>query len=109
MRRMVRFSGQAGAGFRLKVSAGGCSGTSTKFSIEPTAAPSDLLLRLDGVTVFIEAQSQALLEGATIDFPDTPASSGLVVVGARTGGTCCSSTGAPQMARISLEQLRRRT
>jgi iron-sulfur cluster assembly accessory protein len=112
MRRMVRFNGaQAGAGFRLAVAPGGCSGLSSEFSVEPHALPGDTVLDVGGLAVFLPAQSCQLLEGATVDFTDTPVASGLTFVLPQSGacGTCSTSAPAgPVLAKIEVASIARR-
>ena len=79
MRRIVRFSGlPAGAGFRLAVSPGGCSGLAAEISVLATPRSGDAVVERDGVKLFLPAESRLLLEGVTIDFADTPTQTGLV-------------------------------
>ena len=73
IRRIVRFSGlPAGAGFRLLVSAGGCSGYNAEFSAESAPQPGEETLVVNDLRVFLPAESRLLLEGVTMDFADTP-------------------------------------
>ena len=95
VRRMIRFGGAGEqAGFRLTVSAGGCSGLSSEFTVEATPLPNDAVVEVNGVKFFLPAESRLLLEGATIDFTDTPTKSGLTFVTATpsTCGSCGSSS-----------------
>ena len=55
---------------------GGCSGVQSSFSVEPAPARGDEIVLLDDTTLFVSGASLALLEGATIDFADTPTQSG---------------------------------
>ncbi|NTV09760.1 MAG: iron-sulfur cluster assembly accessory protein [Zoogloea sp.] len=112
MRRMVRFSGMAeGAGFRLEVSAGGCSGYDAKFDIQPAPLAGDEVLDVNGLKVFLPATSRLLLDGVTVDFADTPSSSGLSFFNPTAAPCGCSSSGAsampPGVATVSLDSLRR--
>ncbi|RZI42962.1 iron-sulfur cluster assembly accessory protein [Herbaspirillum sp. HC18] len=94
MRRMVRFSGSApGAGFRLIVTQGGCAGLSTAFSIAAMPHPGDAALDVNGLPLFLPPDTQALLEGATVDFNDSAMSSGLSIANANVGDCSCGSTG----------------
>jgi iron-sulfur cluster assembly accessory protein len=78
IRRMLRFDGGPGAGFRLKVSPGGCSGLAADFSVEKAPAPGEQAFTVNGVTLFLPAESRLLLDGVTIDFGETPLQSGFV-------------------------------
>lgn len=92
IRRIVRFSGLPnGAGFRLVVSPGGCSGHSCEFSAESQPAAGDEIFENQGVKLFLPAQSRLLLEGVTLDFVDTPTQSGLVVHDPHQAACGCSS------------------
>lgn len=95
MRRMVRFSGLPdGAGFRLVVSPGGCSGLSSEFTVEAKAAEGDSTVTANGLPVFLPAESRVLLEGVTIDFADTVMSSGLTFINPNGNACACSSSGS---------------
>lgn len=121
MRRMVRFNGGApGAGFRLKVSAGGCSGLSSEFSVEAAALPGDVAFDWNGLPVFLPAESRLLLEGYTIDFSDAMQESGLTFrnasaaassCGSHAGGSCGShapgEAAAPAVAAVSISSIQR--
>jgi len=55
--RIVRFSGMpAGAGLRLAVTPGGCSGYSSEFSPEAAPAAGEQLLEVGGVRLFLAAE-----------------------------------------------------
>ncbi|MDA8225559.1 MAG: iron-sulfur cluster assembly accessory protein [Betaproteobacteria bacterium] len=94
MRRIVRFGGPEGAGFRLSVSPGGCSGLSSVFSAEAAPLPGDAVFDRDGLRLFLPAESRLLLEGATIDFVDTMTESGLSFILPHGGSCGCSSASA---------------
>ena len=93
--RMVRFSGAGDqAGFRLSVSAGGCSGLASEFTVEAAALPGDAVVEVNTVKFFLPAESRLLLEGATIDFSESPIGGGLSFATATpsTCGSCGSSS-----------------
>lgn len=93
MRRMVRFSGHPDGGFRLTVSPGGCSGYSSSFSVEPLLAAGDAELLVNGLRLFLPAESRLLLDGVTIDFADTPTQSGLTFFNPAQSACGCSTSG----------------
>lgn len=105
MRRIVRFSGlPAGAGFRLLVSPGGCSGYSAEFSAEAAPQPGEQALAVkEGLTLFLPAESRLLLEGVTIDFVDTPTQSGLTFVNPNQAPCACSSSGPSEQGVAKVE------
>ena len=112
MRRMIRFNGSsAAAGFRLMVTPGGCSGLSSEFTVEAEPLEGDAVLESNGVKVFLPAESRILLEGVTVDFNDSPMSTGLVFENPNAQACGCSSasTGAPGgVATVSVASIQRR-
>jgi len=101
--RMVRFGGAGNdAGFRLSVSAGGCSGLASEFTVEAVALPGDAVVKVNTVKFFLPAESRMLLEGATIDFTESPTGGGLSFVTA-TPSTCgsCGSSASSSSVDIS--------
>jgi iron-sulfur cluster assembly accessory protein len=105
MRRMVRFGGLGpGAGFRLIVSPGGCSGLSAEFSVEANAKPDDTTFMVNGLRVFVPVQSAKLLSGITVDFVDTPTQQGLTFYNPSAPATCEESA---RPAVVQLTEMRR--
>jgi iron-sulfur cluster assembly protein len=105
IQRMVRFGGAGeNAGFRLSVSPGGCSGLAAEFSVEPAPLAGDAEVVVQGLRLFLPAESRLLLQGVTMDFKDTPLQSGLVFQDPKaTGcGTCSSSAPADASGTVSV-------
>ncbi len=92
IRRMVRFGGGDGSGFRLAVSAGGCSGLAAQFEVEAAPRAGDGVFEKGGIKFFLPAESRLLLDGVTIDFAETPTQSGLVFHDPKTANCGCKST-----------------
>lgn len=91
--RMIRFNGGTPEhGFRLTVSPGGCSGLSSEFTVEPAPQDGDAVVEASGLKLFLPAESRILLDGATIDFKDTPMESGLTFITPNSGSCGCSSS-----------------
>lgn len=114
MQRMVRFGGVgAGAGFRLVVSPGGCSGLSSEFTVEAAPLAGDKQMEVEGIQVFLSAESALLLDGYTIDFADTMMETGLKFHNPNARGVCgCGSSTPgntdPTTATVSLASIGRR-
>jgi iron-sulfur cluster assembly accessory protein len=90
--RIVRFSGLgAGAGLRLAVTPGGCSGYASEFSAEAMPSAGEQLLDVGGVRLFLGAESRLMLNGITIDFVETATSSGLSFIDPNKEACACSS------------------
>jgi iron-sulfur cluster assembly accessory protein len=110
IRRMVRFGGAGeNAGFRLSVTPGGCSGLASEFSVEAAPKPGDAEVLIQGLKLFLPAESRLLLQGVIMDFKDTPTQSGLVFQDPKaTGcGTCSSSApgAVPGEASVSISSI----
>lgn len=113
MKRMVRFSGlPESAGFRLVVSAGGCSGYNSEFSVEAQPQAGDQTVVVQGLKVFLPAESRLMLQGVTVDFADTPTQSGLTFFNPNAGPCGCSTSGdtaaakPPGVASVSLGSIK---
>lgn len=106
VRRMVRFGGAGdNAGFRLTVSAGGCSGLASEFTVESVPLAGDAVVEVNGVRFFLPAESRLLLQGATIDFADTPTHSGLTFVTPNSPSCGCSSSSSSGVASIDISSI----
>jgi iron-sulfur cluster assembly protein len=104
--RMIRFGGKGdAAGFRLSVSAGGCSGFQSEFSVESAPLAGDQVLTLEGVTLFLPAESRLLLDGVTMDFIDTPMQTGLSFIDPTARGCGCSSSAEANASDSGLTQI----
>ncbi|MFN3449574.1 MAG: HesB/IscA family protein [Roseococcus sp.] len=60
--------GRPGAGLRVSVSAGGCSGLQYGFALEDTAGEDDLVVEAGGVRVYVDAVSLDFVGGAELDW-----------------------------------------
>ncbi len=63
--------GRPGAGLRVSVSAGGCSGLQYGFELEEAGAPDDLVVAEAGARVFVDPVSLDLVDGAELDWHDS--------------------------------------
>lgn len=110
MRRMVRFSEHPTGGFRLRVAPGGCSGYSSEFSVESAPKGGDSELAVNGLRIFLPAESRLLLDGVTVDFTETATSAGLSFVNPNAEACGCSTAGdakPPAQATVSLSSIKR--
>lgn len=111
IRRIVRFSGlPADAGFRLVVSAGGCSGYTSEFSAEAAPQPGEQTLEVNGLRIFLPSESRLMLDGVTIDFSETPTQSGLTFLNPNQAACACSSSAEaapPGVAKINISAIGR--
>jgi iron-sulfur cluster assembly accessory protein len=94
IRFMLMADGGPGAGFSLAVSPGGCSGLSSEISVQAAPGAGEAVVEVAGVKLFLNAESRILLDGATIDFTDGAAKTGLVFITAKPT-VCASALGLP--------------
>jgi len=96
VRRMLRFDGGPGSGLKLQVAPGGCSGLSAEFSVATNPAPGETVYETNGLKFFIGAESRVLLQDVTMDFVETPTSSGFKFQDPKSVSSCSShSHGVP--------------
>ncbi len=103
IQRMLRFDGAPGSGFRLSVSAGGCSGLAAEFSVEAQPRSGDAVVDISGMKFFLPAESRLLLDGVTVDFVDSPLQTGFVFHDPKAKSCGCSSEKAPPVDASSLK------
>ena len=110
IRRMVKFSDHPAGGFRLSVTPGGCSGYSSEFSAEAAPKDGEQEFVVSGLKFFLPAESRMLLVGVTIDFTETPTSSGLSIINPNQAACGCSSAESaapPGVAKIEIGSIGR--
>jgi iron-sulfur cluster assembly accessory protein len=112
IRRMVRFSVNPTGGFRLTVSPGGCSGYTSEFTVEAAPQANDSEVNINGMKLYLPAESRLMLDGVTIDFAETPTSSGLTFINPNAASCACSSSSdaaPPAQATVSVSSITRRS
>ena len=60
----------SGAGLRISVEGGGCSGFQYKFDIDHARTDDDLVIERDNAVVLFDSASQPFLAGSEVDFVD---------------------------------------
>ena len=106
MRRLLRMSGNPSSGIRLLATPGGCSGTTVEFSVEASGFEGDVTVEYEGLSIHMPPPTQELLDRCTLDFSDTPHSSGFTVLDPKGGGCGCSAAGEGA-AVVDISRLRR--
>ena len=67
---------------------------SAEFGVKPAPAEGEQAFTFGDLTLFLPAQSRLLLDGVTIDFSETPTSSGFVFIDPKKKSCGCSSADA---------------
>ena len=84
---------EAGAGIRLRVMGGGCSGLQYDMAIDPSAAEDDHVIVDKGVNIFVDAKSYIYVFGAQIDYVETMMGGGFKVENPNATSSCgCGSS-----------------
>ncbi|WP_201493769.1 HesB/IscA family protein [Rubrivivax sp. A210] len=111
MRRMVRFSDHPAGGFRLSVAPGGCSGYTSEFSVTAAPAAGEAELAVNGLRIFLPAESRLLLDGVTVDYTESALQSGLSFINPNAAACGCSTADSPAQrpaqASVSLSSIKR--
>lgn len=86
--RFIENSDKEIAGLRIKVDGGGCSGFQYALRLENDIAEGDIIHEVGGLTMLVDAASESLLEGVTVDFVDSMEGSGFKFENPNATGTC---------------------
>src|SRR5437868_5786379 len=81
----------AGKGLRVQITKGGCSGLHYEMTLDEKKE-GDAVVERDGVEFFIDSDSAAYLQGATLDFRDELTGSGFQIVNPNASRTCGCGT-----------------
>ena len=92
LRRLLEEQKQvAGKGLRVQITKGGCSGLHYEMTLDEKKAGDDVVER-DGVQFFIDPDSAAYLQGATLDYRDGLTGAGFQCVNPNASRTCGCGT-----------------
>ena len=80
--------GKEGQALRLGVKAGGCSGYSYFMGFTTSERAGDLVLRYDGLTVYVDPRSLEILRGTTVDYTRGLLGSGIQFQNPRVKKSC---------------------
>ena len=82
----------ADKGLRVQIAKGGCSGLQYEMALDQKR-DGDAVIEQDGVRFLVDAESAALLDGATLDFRDGLTGVGFHIVNPNASRTCgCGSS-----------------
>ncbi len=79
---------QPAEGLRIMVQTGGCAGFKYMMGLEATTCEGDVVVQQDGVTLFIDKDSQPHLAGMTVDFVTGLERSGFVFDNPNAASKC---------------------
>jgi len=83
------------AGLRIAVVGGGCSGFTYSMAFENNPGPLDKVYEFTGLRVFIDQVSMLYLDGAKVDYVETPYGSGFKLDPNVITGCACSRSCQP--------------
>lgn len=76
------------AGLRVYVAGGGCSGMSYGMVLEEAAGEDDLVIKEDGLSIFIDPTSAQYLKGSQIDYAESLMGSGFKIENPNVVSSC---------------------
>ena len=84
---------KSGFGLRVAIQGGGCSGFTYGLTFENTQRPTDEVIEVDGLKVYVDAMSQMYLQGVKIDYLETLQGAGFKIDNPNSSGSCgCGSS-----------------
>jgi len=90
--KLQQESNKQGMGFRVGVQGGGCSGLSYKLDFEENPSARDEVIDIGEVKLFLDPKSKLYLNGLTMDFVSTIASSNFVFENPNAKSACGCGT-----------------
>jgi iron-sulfur cluster assembly protein len=95
-RYLAEHGAQEGAGLRIGIRGGGCSGLSYFLDVEAAPRPTDKTIEAHGVKVFVDPKSWLFLQGTTLDYVTGLMESGFKFINPRAGKSCgCGESFSP--------------
>ena len=95
LRSLLDEQSASGKGLRVQIAKGGCSGLQYEMLLD-SAKTEDAIVARDGVEFFVDRESAALLDGATLDYHDGLTGAGFKIVNPNAARTCgCGSSFEP--------------
>jgi iron-sulfur cluster assembly protein len=70
VKEILDAQGQEGAGLRVYIAGGGCSGFKYGMALDNEPGPDDEVFEADGIKVFVDSMSLPYLRGASVDYVD---------------------------------------
>lgn len=108
LNEIIAAQGEKVYGLRVHAMAGCCSGPSFGMSLAGEAMPGDWEGEFSGVRLIVDPESAEFLDGATIDYVETPEASGFTIQNPKAmkaGGGCgCGSGGGHAHAEAGTEE-----
>jgi iron-sulfur cluster assembly accessory protein len=89
VREIIDAQGQTGAGLRIYIAGGGCSGFKYGMALDQDPSADDEVVELGGIRVFIDSMSLPYLQGASVDYvEDELLGQGFKVENPNAASTC---------------------
>ena len=70
VKEIIQAQGQDGAGLRIYIAGGGCSGYKYGMTLDTETNADDEILDYDGLKIYVDSMSLPLLKGAQVDYVD---------------------------------------
>lgn len=90
------------AGLRIQVESGGCAGLRYGMGLEAEADPSDRVVEVGGVRIFLDPDSARMLIGAVVDFVENEEGAGFRFDNPNAFHACSSCGSSPGASGCSI-------
>ncbi len=91
---IIEKENKVGFGLRIRAASGGCSGTQYQLGLDEKESEGDAVLLSNGVKVFIDPESQEVIQAGKLDYIEGPQGSGFKITAtAEAHGGGCGSHG----------------
>ncbi|MCK4832759.1 MAG: iron-sulfur cluster assembly accessory protein [Anaerolineales bacterium] len=92
-RKMMEERELSGHCLRVYVAGVGCAGPQFGLAIDKAPQENDTVVESDGLRILVDPNSLAYLDGASIEYADTPQGSGFRISNPNLAGSACGSCG----------------
>lgn len=93
---IIEKENKVGFGLRVRAASGGCSGTQYQMGLDEKESEGDAVLLSNGIKVFIDPESQEVIQAGKLDYIEGPQGSGFKITATAEahGGGCGSHGGS---------------
>lgn len=97
---IIEKENKVGFGLRVRAASGGCSGTQYQMGLDEKESEGDAVLLSNGIKVFIDPESQEVIQAGKLDYIEGPQGSGFKITATAEahGGGCGSHGGSASSA-----------
>ncbi|MFH0970412.1 MAG: iron-sulfur cluster assembly accessory protein [Candidatus Diapherotrites archaeon] len=88
IKEFILKKGEENIGLRVRVVSGGCCGYTYSITLNNRKEEDDMKIESNGITLYIDKESESLLRGSVIDFMESPQGTGFKLRNPNTHSVC---------------------